>query len=507
VLALKLERGSETPLHEQVAEQIRALIEGDYLPPGTRLPSSRDFARMMRVGRNTIVAAYARLMKGGWVECGVGRGTFVARHRRDRHRGGAASREPISDRFVWERSIARRAVPPEGAMAVRGDGPEGAVISFAGAVPDPSTYPVDRFRRILEDVLRREGSRALGYGPPAGFGPLREFIATRAARETVSVRADDVLIVGGSQQGLDLIARLFLTEGDAVVVEAPTYANALQIWQLYGARVHGVPLDENGMVPGRLEATLRQVRAKFIYVMPTFQNPTGLTMDADRRVEILRVAREADVGIVEDQFDTDLRYRGAPVPSLRAFDASGQVILLGTFSKILFPGFRLGWIIAPPGVRDRLLEIKRTCDLATSLPSQMAVEEFCRRGELDRHLERVRTEHGSRLETMLDEIARHFPKDVTPTRPDGGMTVWVSLPEGTNALDVLEGSRARGVIFAPGTWFFADGSGASHFRLSFVGEPVERIATGIRILGQVLAAELRRRPRRRRRDEEAAPFL
>jgi 2-aminoadipate transaminase len=256
-----------------------------------------------------------------------------------------------------------------------------------------------------------------------------------------------------------------------------------------------------------LEATLRQVRAKFIYVMPTFQNPTGLTMDADRRIEILRVAREADVGIVEDQFDTDLRYRGAPVPSLRAFDASGQVILLGTFSKILFPGFRLGWIIAPPGVRDRLLEIKRTCDLATSLPSQMAVEEFCRRGELDRHLERVRAEHGSRLDTMLDEIARHFPKDVTPTRPDGGMTVWVSLPEGMNALDLLEASRARGVIFAPGTWFFADGSGACHFRLSFVGEPVERIATGIRILGQVLAAELRRRPRRRRRDEEAAPFL
>lgn len=235
----------------------------------------------------------------------------------------------------------------------------------------------------------------------------------------MTVDAADVLIVGGSQQGLDLVARLLLETGDTVVTEHPTYANALAIWQLYGARVAGVPMDGAGMDARALEETLRHTRAKFVYVMPTFQNPTGLTMPESRRRDILAVAAEHGVAIVEDQFDSDLRYTGADVAPLAAHDEGGRVVYLGTFSKMLFPGFRLGWIITPPALRDRLLDLKRTCDLSTSLSAQMVVEEFCADGGLDRHVERVRRVSAKRLATMLNAIDRMFPEGTTVTRPEG----------------------------------------------------------------------------------------
>jgi len=381
------------------------------------------------------------------------------------------------------------------------------MIRLAGAVPDPSTYPSERMRKVIHDVLRREGADALAYGPPAGYASLREVIATRTTQSGAPVRPDDVLIVAGSQQGLDLIGRLMIGEGDSVLVEAPTYSNALQIWRLYGARVVGVPMDEDGLSPTQFGAALRRVRAKFVYVMPTFQNPTGLSMDEPRRREIMRIAREAEVGVIEDHFDADLRYSGVPVPPLRAYDTAGQVILLGTFSKMLFPGLRVGWIIAPREVRERLLEMKLACDLATSLPAQMALAEFCVRGELDRHLEKVRKLHAGRLRAMLDAIDTYFPENISTTRPQGGMTLWCTLPDGGDALEILEMAEERGLSIAPGVWFFPDGDGRRHFRLSFVGEGEDRIRKGIEILGSVIRTHLARRRAPRRREGETAPFL
>lgn len=502
-LVLELDRALPASLASQVADAIRRRILDGHLPQATRLPASRALARELGVGRNTVLSAYEQLTEEGWLDAAVGRGTFVAaREETPPATGSGRPRVPRSA-FPWGPLVARSV--PQGRVAPR-PAPD-AAIDLSGGVPDASTYPAGAVRRALDGVLARHGGEALGYGPPAGYAPLREHIATRSSRQGSPVRPDEVLVVGGLQQGLDLLARVLLAPGDTVAVESPTYGNALAIWRLYGARPVGVSVDDRGMSPEALAAVVRQHRPKFVYTMPTFQNPTGLTMDEERRREIMRVASEMQLAVVEDHFDTELRYRGRALPPLRAHDPRGQVVLLGTFSKILFPGFRLGWIIAPRELLGRLLDVKRATELATSLPMQMAVAEFCKRGELDRHLDRVRRAHGARLDAMLEAIDACFPPGVRVTRPEGGMFVWVTLPEGAHASTIAEVAAGRGLLVAEGRLFAADGDGERHLRLSFVNEPAERIRRGIEQLGEIIAGHLDERGPVRRGPDESAPFL
>ncbi len=512
MLVLSVDRTGPEPLHAQLASQIRRRIREGHLPPGTRLPSTRTLAHDAGVGRNTVVSAYDRLVAEGWLDSGVGQGTFVADHPPDSGgtpRGAEARHEdgPLRPpQFAWSSLVARHATDSASGALLAPAGAEDGY-RFAGAVPDAASYPTESLQRIARDVFRDAGPDALGYGPADGHRPLREFIAARATREGAPARPDDVMIVGGMQQGLDLLARLFVTDGDVVVVESPTYANAIEIWRLYGARVVGVPLDEDGVDPIALARTLADTRPKLVYLMPSFQNPTGLTMSLSRRREVLDVARDASVAIVENHFDTELRYDGRALPPLRAFDTCGQVILVGTFSKMLCPGFRLGWILAPPAVRDRLLALKRVGDLSTSLPSQMIVSEFCRRGELDRHIARVRKHHAARRDAMLDALSRSFPSTVAVTRPEGGMTIWCTLPPPGRARVVAERALERGVSIAPGEWFHPDGGGERSFRLSFVGETPERIRSGIEILARVVREHLATASDRPPRRRSETPFL
>jgi len=510
MLVINVDRDSDRPMWFQVAEEIRHRISDGFLPPGTRLPSSRDLAQRCRLGRNTVIAAYEALLDEGWISSGVGRGTFVAV--RPEHENGDApprTARPSPRRSVaWDALFARRCDPRlSQATLAEAHATGGELYRFAGAVPDPANYPAREIGRIMHSVLKRGGPETLGYGTPEGYLPLREVIARRATEHGTPVQPSDVLIVGGSQQGLDLLARLFLAPGDTVVVERPTYANATELWRLYGARVVSVPMDDSGIRADELEAIVHRVRPKFLYVMPTFQNPTGLTMDPARRRELMSVLTQTHVPAIEDHFDSDLRYTGVPLAPLRALDHAEDVVLVGSFSKILFPGFRLGWIIAPRPVRERLLEIKQTCDLATSLPAQMAVHEFCARGGLDRHLDMVRAQNAERLEAMIEAITRFFPPTVSFTRPEGGMTMWVTLPERADAVTLLQSVRTRGVLFAPGPWFFPEGGGERHLRLSFVGEPPERIRNGIRILGEALAEHVAERRSLTREGRDRSPFV
>jgi 2-aminoadipate transaminase len=233
-----------------------------------------------------------------------------------------------------------------------------------------------------------------------------------------------------------------------------------------------------------------------VYLMPSFQNPTGRTMSMERRRAVMDVVKRAQVPVIEEDFSTELRYRGRPMPPLKALDEAGQVVLLGTFSKMLCPGLRVGWLLAPPGLRRPLLELKRLCDLATSLPSQMALAAFVGGGDLDRHLDVVRGEHGNRLQAMLEAIEQHLPETVEPTIPEGGLTLWLRLPDGANSDDLAEDALAKGVWIAPGTLFSPTGGGHDHVRLSFVGEPPERIDEGMAVLGQVLTEHMNRPQKR-----------
>jgi len=360
-------------------------------------------------------------------------------------------------------------------------------IRFMGATADPSLFPTEEFRGVLDEVFRDLGASALDYGPPEGYGPLREWVAERLRGRGVDVDADCVLIVSGSQQGLDLLARLLVREGEAVFVEEPGYTNGFHLFQSTGARTVGIPLDGGGLRLDLLAARAERVPPRLLYVMPIFQNPTGLCLAEDRRVPLLELCARRRIPVIEDQFDADLFYEGGPPAPLKAADARGQVVLLGSFSKMLFPGLRLGWMAVPRALLAPLRELKQVSDFASGLFAQCAMHLFCRRGLLDQHLERVRGIYGGRLRAMLGAMEACFPPAASWTRPRGGLTLWVTLPPGVDALELLPAARREGVDLSPGALFYPNGGGAGEIRLSWIREPEERIRRGIEVLGSLLA--------------------
>jgi 2-aminoadipate transaminase len=374
---------------------------------------------------------------------------------------------------------------------------EPGVISFAGGLPGADLFPLDAFRDASERVLRDHGTHALQYSTTEGERPLREMIARHTTRYGIAVTADNVLITSGSQQALDLIGRVFLNPGDHVLVERPTYLGALQAWGAYQADYLTVGMDADGMRIGELAAALRG-GPKFIYALPNFQNPTGVTLALDRRQELVRLADEHGVPILEDDPYGQLRYDGEHLPSLVTLDAeyrglgkaaySGNVLYLSTFSKTLAPGLRLGWIIGPADVIRRLAQAKQGADLHTSTFVQLLAYEVARAGFLDSHVRRLRTAYSSRRDAMLRAMRRHFPASVTWTEPAGGLFIWATLPSTLDAATVLQHALAAQVAFVPGSPFFPDGSGQQTLRLNFTNATEDVIEDGISRLGGVLAA-------------------
>jgi 2-aminoadipate transaminase len=369
------------------------------------------------------------------------------------------------------------------------------VISFAGGLPGADLFPIDRFQDACRRVLSEHGPQALQYSTTEGERPLREMIARHTSRYGIVVGPDNVLITSGSQQALDLIGKVFLNPGDHVLVEHPTYLGALQAWNAYQAEYLTVAMDDHGMRPRELEAALRS-GPKFIYALPNFQNPTGVTLSLERRRALIRLADQHGVPVLEDDPYGQLRYEGDHLPSLVTLDAEyrgldrsvygGNVLYMSTFSKTLAPGLRLGWIIGPIDVIRRLTHAKQGVDLHTSTFVQNVAYEVARSGFLDRHVRRLRSAYVARRDAMLSAMSDTFPRGVRWTRPAGGLFIWASLPDGMDAADVLRDALAEKVAFVPGTSFFADGSGRNTFRLNFTNASLGRIGEGIGRLGRVL---------------------
>jgi 2-aminoadipate transaminase len=320
------------------------------------------------------------------------------------------------------------------------------VISFAGGLPAPEMFPVKEFQEACNQVLSDHGAQALQYSTTEGYLPLRELIVRHNARFNVKVTTENILITSGSQQALDFIGRLFINRGDHVVVESPTYVGALQAWNAYGAQYISVESDENGMIVDKLEEALR-IGPKFIYVLPNFQNPSGATMSMERRQQLIRLADQYGVPIVEDDPYGQLRYDGKHIPSLSTLDSryrdtnsdeySGNVIYLSTFSKLLAPGLRLGWVIAPPQVIRKLVLTKQAADLHTSSFNQHVAYEVARDGFLDEHVKLIRATYRERRDVMLEMMDEVFPREMRWNKPLGGMFLWGILPEGVDAAEVL----------------------------------------------------------------------
>jgi 2-aminoadipate transaminase len=369
------------------------------------------------------------------------------------------------------------------------------VISFAGGLPAAELFPLEQFTDACERVLREHGLEALQYSTTEGERSLREMIARHTTGHGIVVHDDNVLITSGSQQALDLIGRVLLNPGDHVLVERPTYLGALQAWNGYQANYLAVDVDEQGMRVCDLEAALRR-GPKFVYAIPNFQNPTGVTLSFERRRALIRLADQYGVPIVEDDPCGQLRYEGDALPSLVSLDAqsrglasvgcSGNVLYLSTFSKTFAPGLRVGWIIGPPEVIQRLAQAKQGADLHTSTFVQLVVHEVARSGFLDRHVLTLRSAYAARRDAMIASMVRWFPPSVRWTKPAGGLFVWATLPEPVDAADVLRDALSEKVAFVPGAAFFADGSGKNTMRLNFSNASVGRIEEGIARLGRAL---------------------
>lgn len=366
-------------------------------------------------------------------------------------------------------------------------------MSFAGGLPAPELFPVDAFKAAMQRVLSEHGTQVLQYSTTEGYLKLREMISRHTARYGIGVSPDNILITNGSQQALDLLGKVFVNAGDRILVERPTYLGALQAWNAYQADYVSVGMDPNGVLPEALEAALH-TGPKFIYVLPNFQNPTGVTLSLERRKLLVEMADRFGVPIIEDDPYGQLRFEGDHLPSLSVLDYkargstsyTGNVIYLSTFSKTLAPGLRLGWVVAPAEVIRRLTVAKQGTDLHTGLLVQMAAYEVARGGYLDRHIRQIRSVYLQRRDAMLAAMARYFPRQVRWTRPQGGLFLWVTLPPWLDSAGVLKRAFEQKVAFVPGEAFFADNPERNTMRLNFSNADPERIEEGIRRLGAVL---------------------
>lgn len=369
------------------------------------------------------------------------------------------------------------------------------IISFAGGLPAPDVFPVDEFRRACDKVLVDVGPQALQYGTTEGYEPLREMIARHSARYGIKVTAENIMITSGSQQALDLLGKILINPGDRILVESPTYLGALQAWNAYGAEYVAVPSDEHGMITEALEEALR-AGPKFIYVLPNFQNPTGVTLSMERRRQLIDLADRYGVPVVEDDPYGQLRYEGEHLPSVVVLDGEfrsnsdpcyrGNVIYLSTFSKILAPGLRLAWVVAPPEVIRKLVQAKQGADLHTATFNQMVAFEVGHGGFLDQHIKLIRKVYGERRNVMLGALDSYFPPGVDWTHPEGGLFLWASLPEHMDTSELLKVAVQNNVAFVPGAPFYPCGGGENTMRLNFSNATPEFIREGILRLGKAI---------------------
>ena len=361
------------------------------------------------------------------------------------------------------------------------------IISFAGGLPAPELFPVDEMKKISVEVLDEQGTKALQYGPTEGYEPLREAITKRM--EKVGVKADpsDILVISGSQQGLDFSGKIFLNEGDIVLCESPSYLGAINAFKSYEPKFIEVPTDEHGMIMEDLEEILQNNdRVRFIYVIPDFQNPSGRTWSEERRKKIVELANKYNVVIIEDNPYGELRFEGEFLPAVKHYDTEGRVVFLGTFSKIFCPGLRLGWVCAESKVLNKYILVKQGADLQASTISQMQVAKFLEEYDIEAHIAKLKEVYKKRRDLMMKTMEEEFPKEVKFTYPEGGLFTWVVLPEHMNAREIAVKALEENVAFVPGGSFFPNGGNENTFRMNYSNMDEERIVEGVKRLGKVL---------------------
>ena len=471
---------SARPLYGHLVSLFESAIARGELPSGSRLPPERELAGRLKISRTTVVSAYRELESKGLLRGYVGRGTFVC-----------ATPEPSGTPFAWRGKIASAALRSSDSTmrdAMR-HASDSRMLSLAAGEPAIDCFPTEAYQRAIDHVLSRDAQAAWRHGPTEGQPALRQAIADR-----YRVPAESVLVLAGAQQGLDLLARCLIDPGDAVIIDRPGYLGGIQSFRAAGAKLIGwdvfhCDIDE-------LEDALVRYRPKLIYTNPTFQNPTGVTMPIRTRREVLKLAERYRVPIVEDGTYRELSFGEAPPPSLHEIDTQNLVIHLNSFSKVLAPGLRLGWLSATPSIVDQIALIKQRLDPHTQNLGQFALARLLDDGGFDTHLKKIRAEHARRCAQMLTAMQRHIPPGtIRVVRPQGGLYLWCRLSGGVSTRIVHDHALAQGVAFVPGHAFYADPAGESELRLCFSSVLPTSIDEAIRKLG-IAVVEAARQGRR-----------
>lgn len=494
---VKAEKPRGVPIYAELARVLKESIENGNLAAGEKLPTDRALASSLQVDRSTVSRAYDELQSLGLISSHVGRGTFVSAtqvHAAQIQKEAPAT--PIilqpatpSRSVLWHEKFSRFSQASANILnrqPVPYAAPE-SMISFSGGTPTREFIPHEDFQTMVGDLVQKtDASDMFEYSPPDGHPLLREQVRSYLKRNGIDAAEDELLILSGSQQGIDLVGRTFVDANDAVALEDPTYFWALCNFSSLGARCLPVSVDDNGLRLDVLESVISRQRVKLAYVMPSFQNPTGASMPVEHRRQLLELAGIYNVPILEDNFVGDLSYDGAPFPTLKALDDNGVVIHQGTFSKALCPGLRLGWLVAPREVISRLLLAKRTIDLSTNSMAQVIVARYLDNGLYEKHLEIVRRAYRSRRDAMDQALKSSMPGDVTWTKPQGGMFIWAKLPAGSSAREMLALAESEGVTYSPGDMFFFAADRPEYFRLTFIQQNEQQIEQGITRLARAV---------------------
>lgn len=509
MLPLHLQPESHVPLYVQLRDQLRALVHGGDLRPGDRIPASRELANMLGVHRTTVANAYAELESEGLIQGHVGRGTFI------KGNGNGLKITPPAPPVLngshgirWELLFADER--GEEALSRLTAHAPADVLSFVMARPAQEYFPVEELQACVNAVLRREATEVLNLGPSDGYPPLKQALMEVLRRDGIACKDENLLITDGCQQSLDIISKAFVRPGDSVILENPTYPGAVAIFNGARARCLSVPVKthaEPGSALGidleALEATLAANRVKLVVLTPDFHNPTGTSMPLASRRKVLELAGRHQVPVVEDHIYARLHVREERIPSLKELDRSGIVIHIDSFAKVAFPGLRVGWIVAPPAAIERLRVVKQNTDLHTDQLAQATLAEFLKRGLFAKHIVKMRKVYASRLAALDEALRKHMPEGTRWTRPEGGMCLWLELPPGFDASELLIHVKERGVLFAPGRYFYVQSPLPNTLRLGYAGLDEKQIARGVATLAELLRVEMRKRQRGVRRAERS----
>lgn len=490
ILSIYLDDRLPTPLYIQLFVQLKSLIAEGVLKPNEKLPPIRKLAQRLGINTITVVHAYKKLESEGLAYSVVGSGTYVA---------SPSRYEPQLQRQEEDEHLQ---MMEKGQVQVSKD-----AINFASTTPTPDLFPVDSFKILINKVLDRDKGQAFGYHQIQGYQPLRESICHYLEKFSIKVLTDDVHVISGAQQGIDIISKALIEYGDCVFVESPTYRGALEAFKSRGARIVEIPIQEDGIDLEKLEEMLSVYHPKFIYVMPYFQNPTGYSYSYSKKEQILQMARQHKTFIVEDDSLSELSFtKEQPLP-LKAFDAYQVVIYIKSFSKIFMPGLRLGFMVVPQALRSRVISAKHTTDISTSGLIQRTFDLYLRENIWQEHIEYMRQKYKKRYETFLKAVKESFPVSVKYKAPGGGLHVWFELPPGYNDQEVYARCLKKGVLITPGSLFYHQAHDTRHFRLSFAAVNSEKIQAGVTTVGEILHQYMEQKGTSAPSSQEYSPLL